>query len=116
LIELDLPYPPSINNYYGYSKRGVYIKSHGRQYRIDVFNLLRELDIQIMQGKLSVDVDLYPPDKRRRDIDNPMKCLLDALEHGGAYVNDSQIYKLVIEKKEKVVGGKCLVRIRSLIN
>jgi hypothetical protein len=29
--------------------------------------------------------DLAPPDRRRRDIDNVQKPLLDALQHGGAY-------------------------------
>jgi len=118
-MTLELPYPPSINNYYGHTRTGqVYIKKHGKDYRNDIFDLLREggQTPETMQGRLYVEIDLFPPDNRKRDIDNPMKCLLDSLEKGGAYVNDAQIFKLVIEKKQKVLGGKCLVRIRSIIN
>ena len=52
--------------------------------------------------------------RRRRDLDNCLKSLLDAMEHGGAYADDSQIVRLAVEKREPVDGGKTLVRIRKL--
>jgi len=60
-----------------------------------------------------VRVEVYPPDNRRRDIDNVQKALLDAMQHGGAYADDSQIVRLTIEKCEPVEGGKTIVRIRK---
>ncbi|GIW56688.1 MAG: hypothetical protein KatS3mg082_3092 [Nitrospiraceae bacterium] len=42
------------------------------------------------------------------------RALLDALQHGGAYADDSQIVQLAIEKREPVEGGKTVVRIRKL--
>ena len=57
---------------------------------------------------------MRPPDNRRRDIDNVQKALLDALQHGGAYADDSQIVRLSIEKGPPVAGGRSLVRIRCL--
>ena len=44
-----------------------------------------------------MNIQLFPPDRRRRDIDNVLKPLLDALEHGKAYIDDSQIKKLGVE-------------------
>lgn len=44
-----------------------------------------------LTGEVSVEIDLYPPDRRRRDIDNPLKCLLDSMTHAGVYEDDSQI-------------------------
>jgi Holliday junction resolvase RusA-like endonuclease len=44
-------------------------------------------------------------------VDNIQKSLLDALMHGGAYHDDSQISKLTIERREVFPGGKVLVRI-----
>jgi crossover junction endodeoxyribonuclease RusA len=64
-----------------------------------------------LSGNLSVAIDMYPPDRRRRDVDNIQKSLLDALMHGGAYHDDSQISKLTIERREVFPGGKVLVRI-----
>ncbi|MBI1914410.1 MAG: RusA family crossover junction endodeoxyribonuclease, partial [Planctomycetes bacterium] len=51
---------------------------------------------------------------QRRDLDNLQKALLDALQHGGAYGDDSQIVRLAIEKGQPVSGGKTVVRIRNV--
>ena len=50
-------------------------------------------------------------DRRRRDIDNIAKALLDALQHGGVYIDDSQIVDLRIKKADPVEGGSTLVQI-----
>jgi crossover junction endodeoxyribonuclease RusA len=63
---------------------------------------------------LAVQVQIHPPDNRRRDIDNVQKALLDAMQHGGAYRDDSQIVRLSIEKCEPVAGGKTIVQIERL--
>ena len=75
--------------------------------------ILAALHIRPLVGDLAVEVEAFPPDRRRRDIDNIQKALLDALEHGGAYADDSQIVRLTIEKRGPVAGGKTLVRIRK---
>lgn len=54
------------------------------------------------KGKLEsadcdVKIDLYFKDKRRRDVDNYNKLVLDALE-GIVYEDDKQIQKLIVEK------------------
>lgn len=64
-----------------------------------------------MTGALAVHVTVHPPDRRRRDLDNAMKALLDALAHGGAYEDDSQIDRLEIVRGAVVPGGKVIVRI-----
>jgi crossover junction endodeoxyribonuclease RusA len=75
--------------------------------------ILALLRVKPFLGALSVEVEVHPPDNRRRDIDNVQKALLDALQHGGAYADDSQIIRLTIEKRPPVEGGKTLVRIRN---
>ena len=75
--------------------------------------ILAAMNIEPRSGPLDVDVKVYPPDKRRRDVDNVQKALLDAMEHGGAYGDDSQIVRLAIEKGTPVSGGKTLVRIQE---
>ena len=42
-----------------------------------------------------------------------MMALLEALQHGGLYRDDSQIAKLQIERREVVPGGRTLVRIEK---
>ena len=58
-------------------------------------------------------VTLHPPDRRRRDLDNAMKSLLDALEYGGVYADDSQVDHLEIRRGAPVSGGSCVVEIEA---
>jgi crossover junction endodeoxyribonuclease RusA len=52
---------------------------------------------------------VHPPDRRRRDLDNILKALLDALQYGGAYQDDSQIDSLQVVRSKSVPGGKVMV-------
>jgi crossover junction endodeoxyribonuclease RusA len=60
-------------------------------------------------GRLELSVMLYPPDRRRRDIDNVCKALLDSLTFAGLIEDDSLIDKLTIERGTVVKGGKCRI-------
>ncbi|MEQ8789501.1 MAG: RusA family crossover junction endodeoxyribonuclease [Pirellulaceae bacterium] len=113
MIELELPYPPSINHYWRRVGSRTLISREGRRFRQNVMAILAAMSVEPMSGPLEVDVQVFPPDNRRRDVDNVQKALLDALEHGGAYGDDSQIVRLTIEKGEPVDGGKTLVKIRK---
>ena len=113
MIELELPYPPSVNHYYRHVGPRTLISREGRLYRERVAAELHVLGIEPAAGALVVTIELYPPDRRRRDADNTQKALLDALQHGGAYQDDSQIVKLTVEKYEPVAGGRVIVRIKQ---
>ena len=111
MIELELPYPPSVNHYYRRVGPRTLISRAGRAFRKKVCAVVAAAGVGPLVGRLRIEVEVYPPDRRRRDIDNVQKALLDALEHGGAYRDDSQIVKLEIEKHKPVRGGRTIVRI-----
>lgn len=107
---LELPYPPSINNYYGRSRNGrVFIKKEGKQYRADVIDLLK--NSEPLSDRLRVWVEVYVPDNRRRDVDNIKKALLDALTHAGVYEDDCLIDDLRTVRCGKEKGGRVVVHI-----
>jgi len=106
-ISLVLPWPPSVNHYWGQSGHRKFIGKKGVQFRKDVEEAVQLAGVYSLEGRLSVHVSLFPPDKRKRDIDNSMKSLLDACEHAGCYENDSQIDELHIIRKEVIKGGLC---------
>ena len=110
-MEIELPFPPSVNHLWRRVGNRTLLSRRGREYRQEVGSRLR--GTEPMTGPLEVLIDLYPPDRRRRDIDNVNKALLDALGHGGAYLDDSQISRLVIERREVISGGKVHVRIEE---
>ncbi|MDX1538842.1 RusA family crossover junction endodeoxyribonuclease [Arsukibacterium sp.] len=119
MLELTLPYPPSVNSYWRSVPVGrkvqVLISEKGRRFRADVRScVLLAKAARQYSGRLQVQVSLHPADARRRDIDNCLKSLLDALGHAGVYLDDSQIDALSVCRKYNKPGGECVVRIMLL--
>jgi crossover junction endodeoxyribonuclease RusA len=114
MYEFVLPYPPSINHYFRRVGPRTLISREGRRFRESVVTILAAGRRPPLSGRLGVEVLAYPPDNRRRDVDNIQKALLDALQHGGAYDDDSQIVKLSVEKCDATPGGRTVVKIREL--
>ena len=110
-LTLELPYPPSVNHYWRRVGARTLISREGRRFRARVGAMLALRRIQPVSGALDVRVVVHPPDRRRRDLDNAMKALLDALEHGGAYADDFQIDHLDITRGSVVPDGKVIVHI-----
>jgi crossover junction endodeoxyribonuclease RusA len=113
-IQLELPYPPTINHYYGRTRTGqLFIKPKGTHFR-DCVSYSTYKVKTFAKKRLSVEVIVYPPDKRIRDLDNITKALLDSLQNAGLFENDSQIDRLLIERKSVVKGGWIIVTIEPL--
>ena len=87
---LVLPWPPSVNAYWRAFRGRTILSAEGRAYRAAA-QFARRSDRDAITGRLHVRLNLYPPDARRRDVDNSCKATLDALAHAGVYGDDSQI-------------------------
>lgn len=90
------------------------ISKKGREYRKAVEGLCLATKVRQMTGRLSVHIKAYPPDRRKRDVDNLLKPVLDALTHGGCWEDDSQIDVLLIERCEVRRGGELLIEIEEM--
>lgn len=120
VITLRLPYPPTINNYYGYNRRTgkKFIKQEGREYRLRVIEILRQglPNRESTVDKLSVWIEAQCPDRRVRDLDNLNKALLDAISHSKVvWADDFNIDDLRIVRGPVTKGGCVLVHIRKII-
>jgi len=116
-VRLELPFPISVNQYYGTVRRGafckVYVTPRGKSYRVEVENLLESV-IEPLRGRIHMKVALHAATRRKYDIDNPMKCLLDALTHAGVWEDDEQVDRLLIERGEKIKGGLAVVELEEV--
>lgn len=104
-MEITLPYPPSVNHLWRRVGRRMLLSRQGRVYRRQVHNLLVGRGLQPLAGRIAVTVEVHPPDRRRRDLDNLQKGLFDALQHAGVFFDDSQIDELHMRRCECVPGG-----------
>lgn len=119
MLEFKLPYPPSINGYYKNYRGKTVLGESGRGYRALIRLTLwqcittgKKFARKPLDGDLGVEIFVYPPDKRIRDIDNIQKCLFDSLQHAGLYHNDYQISSQnIIRAKKTVKGGVVILRI-----
>ncbi len=111
---LTLPFPPSINHYWRHRGRaaGVYLSKEALSYREAVKNAITAT--KPLETRLSVSVKLHAPNRRKYDIDNRIKSLLDALTHSGAWIDDELIDHLTIECGAIIQGGLCTVEISPL--
>jgi len=110
---ITLPYPPSVNHYYRRVGPRTLISREGRTFRANVCALLGGSGPRKppMDGRIALAMDAFPPDRRRRDIDNLQKAAIDSIEHAGIYHDDSQIDLLSIRRRHVIKGGRLDVRI-----
>lgn len=113
MIELTLPWPPSNNVYYRNVDGVMKISENGRAYRKAVAGqVLIQRGAKQYAGRLAVEIEAHVPDKRRRDLDNLFKSVLDSLTHAGVWLDDSQVDELSI--KRMPIGGLLKVRVSTL--
>ena len=113
MIKLTLPYPVSVNNYYLASGHRRYISKRGIAFKAAAAEACSGL-IGFGCDPVEVSIVLYPRDKRLLDIDNICKCILDSLQ-GYMYEDDQQVWKLTVERAEKIKGGGCDVTIKEYV-
>lgn len=65
-------------------------------------------------GSYAVHILAHPPDRRRRDLDNLTKAILDSLVHAKVIVDDGLIDRLVIERSSVRPPGYVFVTIEEM--
>ena len=113
-LTLNVPLPPPLsacytnvrgrgrvktNRYKKWQAESASVVLHAQHQRIRVFN-----------GPVHVDIEITQPDKRRRDLDNMLKALLDLLVELFVLKDDSQIEKLCIAWRTEGHGATIVVK------
>ena len=97
IVTIHLPMPPSVNNLYiNAGNRRVRSRRY-RSWQEDAGWHLKAAKPDRIVGPVTVVVELFVPDKRRRDADNMNKPVLDLLvAHGVIEADDRRIVRSVI--------------------
>ncbi|WP_439242418.1 RusA family crossover junction endodeoxyribonuclease [Lonepinella sp. BR2474] len=114
-VEITLPYPPSVNTYWRHTRDGRhYISEKGKAFQASCKQACEPF--KLIKGNVSIDILMFPPDKRKRDVDNILKALLDGLTHSGIIEDDSLIVDLRVRKQLVVRdGGMIRMRIEAVV-
>ena len=107
--------PPSTNHYKAQRWNGKhiqwYITKKGKEFKEMIKNL--DYKWKITTKPIKMNIKLFFPTKRRQDIDNYNKVLLDSLQ-GIIYEDDNQIVDLRVKKFYEKNKPKTIIRIEEL--
>ena len=115
MVSVVLPWPPSVNSYWrSYRGRNI-LSKRGRLYKEAAGRAVLAAGAnRHLSGRLRVKLVAYPPDRRRRDIDNLTKLALDSMQVAGVYLDDSQIDELTIIRAEVEKGGVIVAEVETI--
>ena len=101
--------PPSMNACHRVSKKRIY---NSKRY-VEFLDKVKAIECkQQIKGTVYIDVSFYFSDKRKRDLDNYITGLLNALKKRW-FEDDDQVYKLVLTKHIGCKFDKTVVTIKE---
>jgi len=113
-MKLTLPYPPSVNTYWRANGKRRFISKAGILFTQEVILIVKQSKAKSFEGKrLAISVVIHPRSKRKFDLDNTLKAILDALMKAGMYNDDSQIDYIEIARGEAVKNGKAVINLNE---
>lgn len=94
-----LPFPPSTNRIWRRVGTKTLLSREGKEYRRHVCTLVATHQLPVFgSARIALDIKAHMPDSRRRDLDNLIKSVQDALQAARMFEDDSQIVDLRIRR------------------
>lgn len=126
-LRFTLPYPPSANTYWRHiilggkhkkARAHTLISEGGREYRVRVMEAIsaQKVPLRALKGRLAIHVIAYPPDRRRRDLSNLWKGMLDAIVLAGVIADDGDTDRELIERGPVRPQGLIEIRISEIVH
>lgn len=87
MTTVTLPWPPSVNTYWRKWNGRMVLSDEGRNYRLCA--AAEMIGVDHFDGRCSVEIAVFRPDDKIRDMDNMLKAPIDALVACGIIQGDS---------------------------
>lgn len=118
MLLLNLPYAPSVNTYWRRGRFSTYLSPIGREYKQKVAEYVIENKVpKLGDTRVKITMIIRPRSKRKFDIDNLAKSVLDAISQEGAGIidDDEQVDELHIIRGEPIKNGRIVVTIEEIV-
>ena len=115
ICTLQLPLPPTVNTYYRNFHGRTILSKAARDYKQTVkeYVLLNKIP-SFGDARLQAIITIFSKDRRKQDLDNRLKSLLDSLGNASVFDDDSQFDKIEIGRGVIKNGGGCTIIIATL--
>ena len=109
MIQFVLPWPPSVNTYYRRGAHTTYMSKAGRKFKTDVADIVSQSkQNKVGAARIRINMVVWPRDRRKFDLDNRIKSVLDSLQDAVVFDDDEQIDEINIARGNKIVSGGCV--------
>ena len=114
-MTFNLPFPPTVNH--------MFVNAGKRRFRGKAYvafcglvaNIVEREKIPAMgPQRLAIAIWLHAPNRRKVDVDNRVKPVLDALQRAGVYDDDEQVDELHVYRGDIAKLGYCTVNIAPM--
>jgi crossover junction endodeoxyribonuclease RusA len=115
IASLQVPLPPSVNTYWRNFHGRTILSKAARDYKqtIKEYVLINKMP-SFGNARLQAIITIFPKNRRKQDLDNRLKSLLDSLGSAGVFDDDSQFDKIEIARGVIKTGGGCTIVIATL--
>lgn len=108
-------FPPSTNTLFATFNGRRLLSEKARDYAKHVAEAVSYSSAKLpIEGRLSVSILLQRGDRRKYDIANYEKAVIDSLQKCGVFEDDEAIDELEIRRGPIIDGGLCTVDVRSI--
>jgi crossover junction endodeoxyribonuclease RusA len=111
-VTFNLPWPPSVNHMHISTGKARFRSKAYVAFCGLVANIVEREKIPANGSKrLTIAIWLHAPNRRKVDVDNRAKPVLDALQRAGVFDDDEQVDELHIYRSDIAKLGYCTVNI-----
>jgi len=111
IYQYSLPLPPSVNSLWRTGRARMYRSKKYLEWIDECMETFAERNVPQIDYPFAIEIALGKPSKRRMDLDNRIKAVMDLLERAGVIADDCWAWHITVYWKEDLKG--CQVTIHK---